>query len=426
MAELLSPQAQAVLLLTARFSNGSSAVVRPLTIAEWGRFARWLHESGRSPADLLVGDPSTWLGAWRDPKVGTDRIGALLARSAALAIAIEKWQRSGLWIVTRGDADYPLKLKSRLGLNAPPVLFGCGHPSLLSQRAVAIVGSRDAGEMDCAWTREIAAALAREGRSIISGGARGVDDAAIEGALAAGGTGVAILSDSLLRQSSSSRFREALTRGDLALLSPFNPEAGFDVGNAMARNKYVYCLSESAVVTAVSEGKGGTWAGARECLQHGWVPVWVRAAGADAGGASALIGFGAKVLPTEPEPAVVAILAAGGDVGSQAGADASGRVAEGPVSELQRGFDSESDSWLPAAPRGGGPATDDSLLAWFKEQFAGRSMTLKEIKTAAGGRARDVSKWIKRALKRGELEKSARPVRYRVPGSADPQESLGL
>lgn len=35
---------------------------------------------------------------------------------------------------------------------------------------------------------------------------------------------------------------------NLVLMSPFNPEAGFDVGNAMARNKYVYCLADAAVV----------------------------------------------------------------------------------------------------------------------------------------------------------------------------------
>jgi hypothetical protein len=62
---------------------------------------------------------------------------------------------------------------------------------------------------------------------------------------------------------------------NLVLVSPFNPEAGFDVGNAMARNKYIYCLSDAAIVVATSKGSGGTWSGATENLKRNWAPLWV-------------------------------------------------------------------------------------------------------------------------------------------------------
>ena len=66
---------------------------------------------------------------------------ALLSRGHSLAIAIEKWQLAGLWVVTRSDADYPKRLKSRLKKNSPPVLFGCGDPALLNMGGIAFIGS---------------------------------------------------------------------------------------------------------------------------------------------------------------------------------------------------------------------------------------------------------------------------------------------
>ena len=69
-----------------------------------------------------------------------------------LGLALEKWQRAGLWVMTRSDEDYPFRLKSRLKYDAPPVLFGCGNRQLLDRGGIAVVGSRDAteGDLGCA------------------------------------------------------------------------------------------------------------------------------------------------------------------------------------------------------------------------------------------------------------------------------------
>ena len=95
------------------------------------------------------------------------------------------------------------------------------------------------------------------------------------GALEKDGTSVGVLANGLLRAATSSKYRKHLMRGNLALVSTFSPEAGFNVGNAMQRNKYVYCLADACVVVA-SDTKGGTWTGAIENLKNGWVPLWVR------------------------------------------------------------------------------------------------------------------------------------------------------
>jgi len=70
------------------------------------------------------------------------------------------------------------------------------------------------------------------------------------GALEHGGTSVGVLADSLLRSATSAQYRKQIMSGDLVLVTPFNPEAGFNVGNAVTRNRYIYCLADAAVVVS--------------------------------------------------------------------------------------------------------------------------------------------------------------------------------
>ena len=296
----ISTQAQAVLLLNAWFSKPEKGEPKPLTPAEWGRLALWLRDNQRSPEGLLVEqDALDDLDRWQDRSITAQRVAGLLGRSAGLGLALERWERAGLWVMIRSDADYPARLKKRLGVQAPPLFFGCGSRRLLAGWGLAVIGSRDASPDDLAFTEHLGANAAQQGFSVVSGGARGVDEAAMLGALEQGGTAVGVVADQLLRAATSSKYRKALMAGNLVLISPFNPEARFEVGNAMARNKYIYCLSDAAIVVTSSQGKGGTWSGATENLKRGWVPLWVKgpAESSSRSGNAALVQQGARWLP---------------------------------------------------------------------------------------------------------------------------------
>lgn len=271
----VSNHTQAVLLLTAHFSKPGKDEIKPLSPKEWGRFALWLKERSLTPEQLVMGEPKTLLDGWSDKDITLERIEQLLSRSAALALAMEKWLRAGLWVMTRSDPGYPIRVKQRLKLDSPPLLFGCGNPQLLNQGGVAVVGSRDADTGDLAFSRNLGRLAAQQGYSIVSGGARGIDEAAMVGALDTEGTVIGVLADSLLSAAVSARYRRHLLNNNLVLVSTFYPEAGFNAGNAMARNKYIYCLADAAVVVH-SGNKGGTWTGAHENLKKAWVPLWVK------------------------------------------------------------------------------------------------------------------------------------------------------
>lgn len=295
----LSSQAQAVLLLTTQFGNSETSSVQPLTTREWARFAFWLKDHGLDPSDLLSGELKSVLSEWVDRSITLPRLESLLARGVALALALEKWQRAGLWVVTRSASEYPQRLKRRLRMESPPVLFGCGNLRLLERGGIAVVGSRNADDDALAFAENIGSAAAKQGYSIVSGGARGVDQSAMFGSLQSGGTVIGVLADSLMRAVTSAQYRDFLLSGNLALVTSFNPEAGFSVGHAMARNRYIYCLSDAAVVASSTPNRGGTWNGAVQNVDAGWVPLWVKQTAKASSGNPNLVRRGAQWIPSD-------------------------------------------------------------------------------------------------------------------------------
>lgn len=289
---ILSTAAQATLLLTSYFSKPAKGAAKPLTPTEWGRFAQWLHETNHTPEDLLSHNAPWVLGEWSDEKIPSDRLEALLQRGSSMALSLEKWQRSGLWVITRSDPAYPRRLKKRLKHAAPPVLYGCGNAELLNAGGLAVVGSRKADGEDLTYARMLGAKANQAAVCIVSGGARGIDEAAMLGAIQGGGPVIGILSEGLLKAATSSQWRQGLMRDGLVLVSPYYPEASFTRGNAMGRNKYIYCLADAAVVVHSGSGGGGTKAGAEENLKKGWVPLWVKPTQDPEAGNQALVDAG--------------------------------------------------------------------------------------------------------------------------------------
>jgi predicted Rossmann fold nucleotide-binding protein DprA/Smf involved in DNA uptake len=135
-------------------------------------------------------------------------------------------------------------------------------------------------------------------RTLISGGAKGIDRAAMQGALLAGGAVAGVMADSLERGALTRDNRELLMDHKLVLISPYDPAAGFNVGHAMQRNKVIYALADAALVVTSDFEKGGTWAGAIEQLEKlRLVPVFVRNDANVGKGNSALLQHGALAWP---------------------------------------------------------------------------------------------------------------------------------
>lgn len=318
MNEDLSPNAQAILLLTAPLIVGrrgrsgrpktaakraQTANPKPLSAAEYRDFARRLRAVQREPADLLGSGATETLCA-SGTNLDGERIRWLLGRGFLLAQAVERWRTRALWIVTRADPDYPKRLKVRLRENAPPVLYGCGDPTILNGGGLAVVGSREVSEDLIRYAEDVGRLAAGARMAIVSGGARGTDQAAMRGALEAGGRSAGVLANGLERAALNRGHRNFLMDGRLALVCPYDPAARFLAGHAMQRNKLIYALSDAALVVNSDRGRGGTWAGATEQLDKlRFVPVYARADGERSEGLEALLGRGAEAWtnPTTPD-----------------------------------------------------------------------------------------------------------------------------
>jgi len=272
---ILTPNAQAILLLCSHLGLQPGAEYAPLTLREWNPLARKLLEAGFQPGDLLgwaVSDLMSSLGLSEEEAA---RLTRLRERTESLAKALDHLESLGIGVITRADMDYPLRYKERLKDSAPCVLFYAGERQLLGQPGLAVVGSRHLDEAGQACAEFVGNACGFSGLVLYSGGAKGVDTLSMRAALEARGSAVGVLADSLERAMRVPETRSALERGDLCLVTPYTPNAGFSVGAAMGRNRLIYTLADYAIVVASDAETGGTWAGATETLKAGWVPVFV-------------------------------------------------------------------------------------------------------------------------------------------------------
>lgn len=453
--QALSVDTEVVLLLCGRFGGERQEPYQPLSAREYGEFAKWLNVRGLRPADLMSDAGIAQLQAVHEAKLERKRFDFLLGRGTAMALALERWSRGGLWVISRGDAEFPKRLKRHLKHAAPPLLYGAGNKGLLDMGGLAIIGSRDTTEAALDFTREVAAKCAQERLGVVSGGARGVDAAAMQGSTGAGGRTIGVLANDLLKTSVNRQNRLGLQEGRLVLVSPFYPEAGFNAGNAMGRNKYIYALSDRALVIDSALGSGGTWEGALEALNQKWVPLYVRIPG-NGPGNGALVGKGGIAFTytlgqgeelidfferTEPRIDEVSEAAASQQSllssfqsGSEGGLNNAVttcpsedvRCDERPVATLEEqsivptGTANELTGVDPNAVAGlytadSVPASLDmytDFLAKLALALMAGPLTEEEVSQRLGLEKGQAKVWLKKSVESGRLEKLKKPVRY--------------
>lgn len=402
-----SPDTQAILLLCGYFS-GSRGGEKPLSLAEYNKLAEGLKGRDLRPRDLLGGATSRVIRDVAEKRIPVERLEGLIERKVAAGFALEDWARRGIWILGRADGSYPRSWKRRLREKAPPLLYGIGDRRLLDAPGLGIVGSRDAEETAFAFTRELARRCEMDGLTVISGGARGVDRWAMETALEAGGRVVGILPEGIAKPAASKRYRQAIVEGRLLLVSTVHPGARWSRWNAMGRNKYIYVTSRATVV--VSSGTdGGTWKGAIENLENGWVPLFVRQGLDIPEGNRRLLESGAR--PVE--------LHASDDRGTlremvmTASSNGSG-------GQLRIGFTPEAQPVEPVEPEPESttapeiadlfPVVWPSLALAFREERS--SDDLSGLAEAFGVQIGQLKAWLKQAVEAGHLRKLTQPARW--------------
>ncbi len=415
LEHLLSVDTQAILLLCGHFGNQNSANLKPLTPSEYAWLAQQLQAHHLRPADLLDTRSTVKIKHFQKHKTVTpERLVALLMRGGALALAVEAWTNKGLWIISRSDKTYPTRLKKRLGQLAPPLFYGVGPKPLLQKGGLAIVGSRDVDQEIIEFTKLAAKKSAQQGITILSGGARGVDTQAMLTALVHGGTAVGILADNLARTALTGKYREAIREERLVLISPFDPQVGFNIGHAMARNKYIYALSDWALVVNSGYQEGGTWAGAIENLKANWVPLIVRQDESISLGNQYLLKEGGIALAKKQLQELTELRQQLTQLSQTK-----------PLSILATSTHQDSDKTTPEPDESVEkidlfdvvwPYLEQQLVTETTEQILAEHLNVHPVQLRI---------WLKRALEMGKIKKLTKPVRYiSINSSDEAQQSL--
>ncbi len=181
--------------------------------------------------------------------------------------------KTGFSVSIAGDFQYPGKLREA---NCPVELFYYrGDLGTLESPCISIVGARSAGDLGLARARKLAQGLVKEGFTIISGLAKGIDTAAMTAAVNAGGKVVGVIGTPIDQSypAENAELQELVAREHLLISQvPFfryhhEPFAHKRLYFPM-RNATMSALSHATVIVEASE-TSGTLTQARAALAQG-------------------------------------------------------------------------------------------------------------------------------------------------------------
>lgn len=167
-----------------------------------------------------------------------------------------KLETCGVRAVTRLSDDYPRRLTATV--DPPATLYAIGTANLNPDRSFAIVGSRRCTRDGARAAREFSEKLTREGVTVVSGLAFGVDSAAHEGAVKAGGPTVAVLGcgpDVIYPPENEKLYRAILDTGGI-ILSEYPPGMPPLATNFPARNRVISGMSDALLMVEGAKKSG--------------------------------------------------------------------------------------------------------------------------------------------------------------------------
>jgi DNA protecting protein DprA len=222
-----------------------------------------------------------------------------LARARS-APALQAAREAGLELLCRCHPSYPPRLLELP--SAPAVLYIAGERerflAAVSEQPVAIVGARRTTTYGLDTARSLARSLAAAGLTVVSGMAVGIDAAAHEGALSAGGQAVAVLpgpADDPYPPSRRRLYRELTSAG--AAISELPPGTPVRRWTFIARNRIIAALSAATVVVEAADRSGALVTAA--CARRLGRPVGAvpgRITTPQAVGTNGLLGDGARIV----------------------------------------------------------------------------------------------------------------------------------
>ncbi|MCL4562889.1 MAG: DNA-processing protein DprA [Chloroflexi bacterium] len=205
-----------------------------------------LQTAWKAPSEKLI-------AAGLNPKIAQNLIA--VRKTVDLEQYWEQIHKQGIRVLIREDEDYPERLREID--QPPPVLYMRGTLQSEDCWAVAIVGTRRITAYGRQIAEELGSFLARNGITVVSGLARGVDAVAHDAALKAGGRTLAVLGcgvDRIYPPEHARLAERMIAQG--AILSDYAPGTPPDSANFPPRNRIISGLSLGVVVVEAGDESG--------------------------------------------------------------------------------------------------------------------------------------------------------------------------
>lgn len=158
-------------------------------------------------------------------------------------------------LVSKNDELYPKSLAAVL--DCPPYLFMKGNIHLLDEKAVCVVGSRNASMKGISDTKRIVSSLSKRNIVVISGLAKGIDTAAHSTALQVKGKTIAVIGTPINQYypKENKALQQAIEKEGLVVsqFPPCNPIARW---NFPLRNATMSGLSLATIIMEAGETSG--------------------------------------------------------------------------------------------------------------------------------------------------------------------------
>lgn len=190
----------------------------------------------------------------------------LLGRERQLDGYLLAAEKAGVTVITRLDTRFPRRLRDQLGARCPAALFCRGDLELLQSVCVSVVGSRHLASPGAQFAAQAGRLAAREGFTLCSGDAMGADRTAQEACLRGGGSVLIFPATELVY---------CPARENVLYAAEGGFELGFSAQRALGRNRFIHAMGEKTLVAQTGFGKGGTWSGSLDNLQHEYSPLFV-------------------------------------------------------------------------------------------------------------------------------------------------------
>ena len=191
---------------------------------------------------------------------------SLLSRERQLDGYLLAAEKADVAVITRLDAQFPQRLREQLGARCPAALFCRGDLRLLQRPCISVVGSRHLASPGAQFAAQAGRLAAKEGFTLCSGDAMGADRTAQEACLRGGGSVLIFPATELVY---------CPIRKNTLYVAEGGFELGFSAQRALGRNRFIHAMGEKTLVAQTSFGKGGTWNGSLDNLQHEYSPLFV-------------------------------------------------------------------------------------------------------------------------------------------------------